>query len=96
MNIEQALEALNPENQRPRLAEQRQAYQVLKQGIKDMQRDLDLATGNYTPTDDIINGLRHAADDHPCCKKTLQSAADVIDKLSIARHSVYDDQTEKK
>jgi hypothetical protein len=62
MNIEQALEALNPENQRPRLAEQRIAYQVLKQGIKDMQRDLDLVTGNYTPTYDIINGLRHAAE----------------------------------
>jgi hypothetical protein len=96
MNIEQALEALNPENQRPRLAEQRIAYQVLTRGIQDMQRDLDLSLGKYTTTDDISNGLRHAADDHPCCKKTLQSAADVIDKLSIARHGVYDDQTEKK
>jgi hypothetical protein len=96
MNIEQALKVFNPDNQKQPLPQQREAYQTLKQGIEDMQRDLDLATGNYTPTDDIINGLRHAADDHPCCKKTLQSAADVINRLSIASTDAYDDQTEKK
>ena len=62
MNIEQALDIFNPDHPKPPLPQQRQAYQVLMQGIKDLQRDLDLATGNYTPTYDIINGLRHAAE----------------------------------
>lgn len=48
MNIKQALEVLNPDHKRPQLREQREAYKTLKQGIEEMQRDLDLATGNYT------------------------------------------------
>ena len=48
MNIEQALEVFNPNHTPPHREQQIKAYQVLKQGIRDLQRDLDLATGNYT------------------------------------------------
>ena len=34
--------------------------------------------------DDLSNGLRHAADDHPCCKPTLVAAADAIDQMAEA------------
>lgn len=30
---------------------------------------------------DLINGLRHMADDHPCCRETLQLTIDTIEKL---------------
>lgn len=30
---------------------------------------------------DLINGLRHMADDHPCCRETLQLTIDTIEEL---------------
>ena len=30
---------------------------------------------------DLINGLRHMADDHPCCRETLQLTIDTIEVL---------------
>jgi hypothetical protein len=38
----------------------------------------------YCSADDLSNGLRHAADDHPCCKPTLLAAADAIDQMAEA------------
>lgn len=30
---------------------------------------------------DLTNGLRHIADDHPCCRETLQLTIDTIEQL---------------
>lgn len=93
MTIEQALEVFNPNHPPPHRDQQIKAYDALNQGIKNMQRDLDLALGKYdvrpglcdpenSPEDDLINGLHHAADDHPCCKDTLLNAAEAIGQRS--------------
>jgi hypothetical protein len=37
---------------------------------------------------DLANGLRHAADDHNCCKATLTMAADAIIQMSQALHNL--------
>lgn len=36
---------------------------------------------NESEIQDLENGLRHAADDHPCCKETLTNAADALNRL---------------
>jgi len=35
-------------------------------------------------TADIINGLKHTADDHPCCRATMEEA---ISKLELLKKS---------
>ncbi len=37
-------------------------------------------TPEPTPSD-LANGLRHAADDHPCCASVLLASAELIDRL---------------
>lgn len=29
---------------------------------------------NFMTINDLINGLKHAADDHPCCRETIEAA----------------------
>jgi len=36
-------------------------------------------------TADIINGLKHTADDHPCCRATMEEA---ISKLELLKNQV--------
>ena len=41
---------------------------------------------NDRPTpDDTINGLKHIADDHPCCSQTILLAADMIRQIERQR-----------
>jgi hypothetical protein len=35
----------------------------------------------FMTTDDIINGLKHTADDHPCCRGTIDATIAEIESL---------------
>ena len=37
------------------------------------------STDNPPTVADICNGLRHAADDHPCCRRVLLAAAEMLE-----------------
>ena len=45
-------------------------------------------TGNIE-TSDIINGLLHTAEDHPCCKGTLLAAASLLLEYSKSLNQIY-------
>ena len=35
----------------------------------------------FMTTDDIINGLKHTADDHPCCRETMEATVKELEHL---------------
>lgn len=39
-------------------------------------------------TDDLLNGLKHMAIDHPCCGATIQLAADMISEMGSQRDAL--------
>ena len=39
---------------------------------------------NCISTDDLINGMKHMADDHPCCSQAIKAAIDRIEELENA------------
>ena len=39
---------------------------------------------DYISTKDLINGMKHMADDHPCCAQTIKTAIGRIEKLENA------------
>lgn len=39
---------------------------------------------NYISTEDLINGMKHMADDHTCCAQTIKAAIGRIEELENA------------
>jgi len=39
---------------------------------------------NYINTEELINGMKHMADDHPCCAQTIKTAIGRIGELENA------------
>jgi hypothetical protein len=39
-------------------------------------------------TEDLINGLKHTADDHPCCRETIEATIQKIEELENTPKSI--------
>ena len=61
------------------------ASDAMQQVVPNAATSDDPVTDEPPRSDDLSNGLRHAADDHPCCEAILIAAADAIDQMAEAR-----------
>lgn len=46
-------------------------------------RGLGAAPGSADTVEDVINGLKHMADDHPCCKQSILKAIETLEAVMI-------------
>ena len=56
--------------------------------LRKIERELKRELAKRESVMDVINGLKHMKDDHPCCAASVQLAIDTLEAVMIDKCSI--------